>query len=372
MNLGTQAEFLRLLLSLWKSLRREGVCQRASSNSHALLCPRLWGSSLCLGHSSEFELELSGTLLYLYANDSLYRWNFKADYLDTRVYAAVLEALPTLDTLTSVSFGILPQCLTLPDIPRFPSARHLSLFVYTRWGFEESISHSDLVSTNARLLASFPGLESLAIHYDSPYDDEREINRDLTVKHVFAQCSPERAPPLKKLDLVNFPLYIDDSTTHFFASLETISTTFTSFPGYGKSCDGRLPNSGSTTLHTLSIVCSCDESAFKIIPQAGLRHLCLVGMGHNGQNADGIFTRQTLEMILPEHRGTLESLVLSPYRDAEDANVSFRRWTYDTAMATMLAEFTKLRHLAIPIFVEQDDTPVVRSFVNYVHTATVP
>lgn len=276
----------------------------------------------------------------------------KAYCFDTLVCAAIMDALSTLDTLTSVSFGFFLERLVLPEIPYFPFTRRLALFIYSRWDSwcsDPPVKHSDLISTHARILTRFPGIESLTIQYDGPYQDND--NHYITIKDVFAQCSPERAPPLKELGLMNIPLRVENYMTPFFASLETISLEATTET---RGASDRLPIPGSdglTNLRTLVVNCAWD-SAFTTIPRAGLQHLSLMTMGRVNPDEEH-FARGNLDLILPGHKDTLESLMLSPYRYLDG---SYRLWAYNASMAAMLAEFIKLRHLVIPIFLEKADS----------------
>lgn len=180
----------------------------------------------------------------------------RARCFDTLVCAAVMETLSKLDTLTSVSFGFLPEPLVLPEMPTFKYTHHLSLFVYSIWGRQPpQIKHSDLVSTNANILTKFPVVQSLAVHHHGTYEDDD--NNVFTIRDMFTQCSPERPPPLKELDLMNVPLQIDHHMAPFFTSLETLSTEFTSRLNSSATCGGALPvidDNGSTTLRTLQLL----------------------------------------------------------------------------------------------------------------------
>lgn len=170
-------------------------------------------------------------------------------------------------------------------------------------------------------LSRFPGVESLAIHHSGPF--HRQGDNDLTIKDLFAQCSFERAPPLKKLDLLNVPLQIDTTTTPFLVALETLSTTFTAELFNAMACDGPLPVIDESELRSLNVMCSFDDTAFMVIPGGGLRHLSFLDMKATDLDQEAQFGCGILKAILPGHQITLESLLLSPYRYKKS---TYRHW----------------------------------------------
>lgn len=199
----------------------------------------------------------------------------------------------------------------------------------------------------AKTLPAFPAVENLQVHH---YDSKSFEGTDPTIKNVLSYCSPERAPPLKSLDLLNVPFVVDDTTIPFLRRLETLSISFMAELDEATASTGALPpdRNGSTSLRSLTIYGYFANSAFSIIPLSGLRHLSLLEMISDRDDDGPPFTRETFDIILPGHTETLESLAVLPGLENPQS------WTYDDSMMALIARCRKLQHLAVMITVGTD------------------
>lgn len=286
-----------------------------------------------------------------------FRWNVEAKSYNSRVFSAIIEALATLPSLSTIAFGFYPERFDLPDFPAFQNVRNTSIRIFSNTDFRRSsVDLPELITKTSRILPSFSATEHLLIHHhNSQVMEDTDIIPSLQT--VLSRCPLDNALPLISLDLINVPLLINDRTFPHLKLLNALQIGFNTY-GPGRACTGSLPivePDGTTSLRSLVVDGSFDNSVFTIIPHAGLRHLSVIDMGqtsHATDSDDFTFLRQDLNAIIPGHATTLQSLSVKLY--PWSSTRSLAEWTYDETMMALVSECSELRHLSVYIIVGED------------------